>query len=76
MILFERYAHMKYKLGNRHFWNRDIRNKQAEQKYIQYIQNQEKEDMISSQISRVEYYALFEKWLKSNKEKRDIPKKK
>ncbi len=32
--------------------------------------------MISSQISRVEYYALFEKWLKSNKEKRDIPKKK
>ncbi len=32
--------------------------------------------MISDQISMVEYYDLFEKWLKSNKEKRNIPKKK
>ena len=22
MMIFERYAHMKYKLGNRHFWSR------------------------------------------------------
>ena len=48
-------------------------NKQAVQKYIQ---NQEKEHLISDQISMVEYYDLFEKWLKSNKEKRNIPKKK
>ena len=48
-------------------------NKQAVQKYIQ---NQEKEDLISAQISMVEYYDPFEKCLKSNKEKRDIPKKK
>ena len=47
-------------------------NKQAVQKYIQ---NQEKEHLISDQISMVEYYDLFEKWLKSNKEKRNIPKK-
>ena len=32
--------------------------------------------MISAQISMVEYYKPFEKWLKSNKEKRNIPKKK
>lgn len=79
MIIFERYAHMKYKLGNRHVWNRGYyvstvgNNKQAVQKYIQ---NQEKEDLISAQISMVEYYDPFEKCLKSNKEKRDIPKKK
>lgn len=79
MIIFERYAHMKYKLGNRHVWSRGYyvstvgNNKQAVQKYIQ---NQEKEDLISAQISMVEYYDPFEKCLKSNKEKRDIPKKK
>lgn len=53
MIIFERYAYMKYKLGNRHFWSRGYyvstvgNNKQAVQKYIQ---NQEKEDLISAQI--------------------------
>ncbi len=46
-------------------------NKQAVQKYIE---NQEKEDLISAQISMVEYYDPFEKWLKSNPEKRDNPK--
>ena len=29
--------------------------------------------MISAQISMVEYYKPFEKWLKSNKDKRDNP---
>ena len=72
MIIFERYAHMKYKFGNRHFWSRGYYvstvggNKQAVQKYIQ---NQEKEDMISAQVSMVEYYDPFEKWLKSHKER-------
>jgi hypothetical protein len=41
-----------------------------------YIQKQEQEDMISAQISMVEYYKPFEKWLKSNKDKRDNPKRK
>lgn len=79
MIIFERYAHFKYKLGNRHFWSRGYyvstvgANKQAVQKYIE---NQEKKDLISAQISIVEYYDPFEKWPKSNIEKRDTPKKK
>ena len=78
MIIFERYAHMKYKYGNRHFWSRGYYvstvggNKQAVQKYIQ---NQEKEDLISTQISMVEYYDPFEKWLKSNGIKKGKPKK-
>jgi len=48
-------------------------NKQAVQKYIQ---NQEKEDMISTQISMVEYYDPFEEWLKSCEKKKDIRGKK
>ena len=79
MIIFERYAHTKYKYGNRHFWSRGYYvstvggNKQAVQKYIQ---DQAKEDLISDQISMVEYYDPFEKWLKSNSTKTDRQKKK
>ena len=39
-------------------------NKQAVQKYIQ---NQETEDMITDQISMVEYYDPFKQWLENNK---------
>ena len=73
MIIFERYAHMKYKVGNRHFWSRGYYvstvggNKQAVQKYIQH---QEREDLISNQISMVEYYDPFKKWLESNRNKK------
>ena len=79
MIIFERYAKLKYKYGNRHFWSRGYYvstvggNKQAVQKYIQ---NQEKEDLISAQISMVEYYDPFKEWLESNLSKKDKPKKK
>ena len=72
MIIFERYAHLKYKYGNRHFWSRGYYvstvggNKQAVQKYIQ---NQETEDMITDQISMVEYYNPFKQWLENNKKK-------
>jgi putative transposase len=72
MIIFERYANLKYKYGNRHFWSRGYYvstvggNKQAVQKYIQ---NQEKEDFISEQISMVGYYDPFETVLKSNGKK-------
>ena len=72
MIIFERYAHLKYKYGNRHFWSRGYYvstvggNKQAVQKYIQ---NQEMEDMITDQISMVEYYDPFKQWLENNKKK-------
>ena len=66
MMIFERYAKLKYKHGNRHFWSRGYyvstvgRNKQAVQKYIQ---NQEKEDMINNQIGLVEYYDPFAEWI-------------
>ena len=72
MIIFERYAHLKYKYGNRHFWSRGYYvstvggNKQAVQKYIQ---NQETEDMVTDQISMVEYYDPFKQWLENNKKK-------
>ena len=66
MMIFERYAKLKYKYGSRHFWSRGYyvntvgHNKQAVQKYIQ---NQEKEDMISNQIGMVEYYDPFAEWI-------------
>ena len=72
MIIFDRYAHLKYKYGNRHFWSRGYYvstvggNKQAVQKYIQ---KQEMEDMITDQISMVEYYDPFKQWLENNKKK-------
>ena len=72
MIIFDRYAHLKYKYGNRHFWSRGYYvstvggNKQAVQKYIQ---NQEMEDMITDQISMVEYYDPFKQWQENNKKK-------
>ena len=73
IINFEWYAHMKYKVGNRHFWSRGYyvstvgANKQAVQKYIQ---PQETEDLISNQISMVEYYDPFKKWLEANRNKK------
>lgn len=66
MMIFERYAKIKYKYGSRHFWSRGYyvstvgHNKQAVQKYIQ---NQEKEDMITNQVSLVEYYDPFAEWI-------------
>ncbi len=67
-------AYLGFYILNREELHKSLgNNKQAVQKYIQ---NQEKEHLISDQISMVEYYDLFEKWLKSNKEKRNIPKKK
>ena len=62
MIIFERYSNLKYKYGNRHFWSRGYyvntvgNNKAAVQKYIQ---EQEKEDMISDQIIMKEYLDPF-----------------
>ena len=62
LILFERHANLKYKYGQRHFWCRGFyvdtvgRNEKA---IKEYIQNQEKEDMISDQISIKEYTDPF-----------------
>ena len=58
LIIFDRFANLKYKYGNRHFWCRGYyvdtvgRNKTA---ITKYIQNQLEEDQISEQISMKEY---------------------
>ena len=62
LIIFDRYANLKYKYGNRNFWCRGYyvdtvgRN---ENKIKEYIQNQLKEDYYADQISVKEYYDQF-----------------
>ena len=62
LMIFEKYANMKYKYGNRHFWCRgyyvDIvgRNKKA---IAEYIRNQLQEDISHDQMSLVEYVDPF-----------------
>ena len=62
LMIFDRFANLKYKYGNRHFWCRGYfvdtvgRNKTAIQKYIQ---NQLSEDKIADQISMKEFIDLF-----------------
>lgn len=62
LILFERHANLKYKYGQRHFWCRgfyvDTVGKN-EKEIKEYIKNQEKEDMLSDQISIKEYIDPF-----------------
>ena len=60
--IFEKYANLKYKYGNRHFWCRGYyvstvgRNKKAIQ---EYIQNQLQEDYSDDQMSIKEYVDPF-----------------
>ena len=62
LMIFEKYANMKYKYGNRHFWCRGYyvdtvgRNKKQIQ---EYIRNQLQEDYASDQISIKEYVDPF-----------------
>ena len=62
LMIFDRFANLKYKYRNRHFWFRGYfvdtvgRNKSAIQKYIQ---NQLKEDQVTEQISMKEYLDPF-----------------
>ena len=62
LMIFEKYANMKYKYGNRHFWCRGYyvdtvgRNKNA---IAKYIQNQIQEDKLAEQISMKEYIDPF-----------------
>ena len=62
LMIFERYANMKYKYGNRHFWCRGYyvdtvgRNKKAIE---EYIRNQLQEDISYEQISLVKYIDPF-----------------
>ena len=62
LMIFEKFANLKYKYGNRHFWCMGFyvdtvgKNKKAIQ---DYIRNQEQEDMIADQISLKEYTDPF-----------------
>ena len=57
-MIFDRFAHLKYKYGNRHFWCRGYyvdtvgRNKKVIE---EYIKNQIQEDLAYEQISLKEY---------------------
>ena len=62
LMIFEKYANMKYKYGNRHFWCRGYyvdsvgRNKKQ---IAEYIRNQLQEDISYEQMSMVEYIDPF-----------------
>lgn len=62
LMIFEKFANLKYKYGNRHFWCRGYyvdtvgKNKKAIE---EYIKNQQNEDMIADQISIKEYTDPF-----------------
>ena len=62
LMIFEKYANLKYKYGNRHFWCRGFyvdtvgRNKKA---IAEYIRNQLHEDREAEQLSIKEYIDPF-----------------
>ena len=62
LIIFEKYANLKYKYGNRHFWCRGYyvstagRNKRAVENYIK---NQLQEDYSEDQLTLKEYVDPF-----------------
>ena len=62
LMIYEKYANMKYKYGNRHFWCRGYyvstvgRNRRTIE---QYIRNQLQEDLASDQMSIAEYIDPF-----------------
>ena len=72
LMIFDRYANLKYKYGNRHFWCRGYyvdtvgRNKKAIE---EYIRNQLQEDIANDQISMKEFYDPFtgEQYFKGKK---------
>ena len=62
LLIFDRFANLKYRYGNRHFWCRGYyvdtvgRNKKA---VAEYIRNQLQEDTSNDQVSMKEYYDPF-----------------
>ena len=62
LMIFEKYANLKYKYGNRHFWCRGYyvdtvgRNKKA---ISEYIRNQLRQDQEEDQMSIKEYVDPF-----------------
>lgn len=62
MMLFERHANLKHKLGNRNFWATGYYVSTVglnEATIRKYIQEQEKEDQIEDKMTKKEYKNLF-----------------
>ena len=65
LMIFEKYANLKYKYGNRHFWCRGYyvstvgKNKKAIAAIAEYIRNQLQEDYADDQMSIKEYVDPF-----------------
>lgn len=62
MMKFEKYANMKYKYGNRHYWSRgyNVERVGRSKKAIEhYIRNQIQEDISSEELSIKEYIDPF-----------------
>lgn len=61
-MIFDKFANLKYKYGNRHFWCRgyyvDTVGKNTK-KIKEYIRTQLQEDIVSDQISMKEYIDPF-----------------
>ena len=61
-MIFDKFANLKYKYGNRHFWCKGYyvstvgRN---EKKITEYIQNQLQEDIANEQLTMKEYIDPF-----------------
>ena len=63
LMIFERFANLKYKYGNRHFWCRGYYVETVgkyEGAIREYIQNQLEEDMMNDQISIKEWIDPFD----------------
>ena len=62
LMIFDKFANLKYKYGNRHFWCKGYyvstvgRN---EKKIAEYIQNQLQEDQAAEQLTIKEYIDAF-----------------
>ena len=62
LLIFDRYANLKYKYGNRHFWCRGYYVSTAgknDKKIAEYVRNQLQEDIVNDQISLKEYIDPF-----------------
>ena len=72
LMIFDRYANLKYRYGNRHFWCKGYyvdtvgKNKKAIE---EYIRKQLQEDIATDQISIKEYVDPFEKEQKEKERK-------
>lgn len=62
LMIFDRYANLKYRFGNRHFWSEGYYVSTVglnETTIKKYIQDQEKYDIMQDKLSVKEYEAPF-----------------